>query len=434
MSYNISRLFLCSVGLLLFIASCQQIDKVFQKESPRQKYVKAIQESPLAKNEVIQEWISAGSSVLADPVPVSLPLQAKLVFFIDEPNARAWQFELPQGRTFRAHLAIPGRSTPIFMDIFTLQNGEHHLKQSAEDSLITFTADQSQTFILRIQPEVLTQGSATLTITDQPSMAFPVEDGIGPDIGSFWGDPRDGGSRRHEGVDIFAERGTPVLAVADGRVRRTGNGGLGGKTVWLRAGGLSIYYAHLDSIDTHMGQKADIGDTLGFVGNTGNARTTPPHLHFGIYDGGAVNPLPFIDFVNTQIEPITADPLTFPKWGRVNAAKANVRPLPSTEEAPILTLSHNNPVKIIGAAGGWYRVELPNRKRGFIYQSLLESADTRLRTKQLSTGDTLLSGFTQNNFLLQSDSTQTLNIYGTFSNKLLAKYQEHWVWVGKSEE
>src|SRR5690606_37952339 len=82
-----------------------------------------------------------------------------------------------------------------------------------------------------------------------------------------------------------------------GRITSVKEGGLGGKTVWMRPEGrnISLYYAHLDSQSVSIGQRVAEGDTVGFVGNTGNARTTPPHLHFGIYSmGGAVDPLPYV--------------------------------------------------------------------------------------------------------------------------------------------
>ena len=70
----------------------------------------------------------------------------------------------------------------------------------------------------------------------------------------------------------------------------------GEKTVWLRDGerGLSYYYAHLDSQLVRAGEYVERGDTVGLVGNTGNARTTPPHLHFGIYANGARDPYPYL--------------------------------------------------------------------------------------------------------------------------------------------
>jgi len=127
------------------------------------------------------------------------------------------------------------------------------------------------------------------------ALAFPVA-GKRSSIGSFWGDVRDGGARSHEGIDIFAKKGTPVVAVCDG-VAYTGVGPRGGNYVWLRSWDYpwTAYYAHLDKHGVKNGQLVKKGDVLGTVGKTGNAKTTPPHLHFGIYTWlGAVNPLPYI--------------------------------------------------------------------------------------------------------------------------------------------
>lgn len=99
-----------------------------------------------------------------------------------------------------------------------------------------------------------------------------------------WGSPRSGG-RKHEGIDIFARRGTPVMSATGGYVTRIGETDLGGQSVSvLGPGGYSHYYAHLDRYaDQKVGEWVDEGDTIGFVGNSGNAKGTPPHLHYGIY-------------------------------------------------------------------------------------------------------------------------------------------------------
>lgn len=114
-------------------------------------------------------------------------------------------------------------------------------------------------------------------------------------IADTWGGARDGG-RRHQGTDIFAERGTPVLSATDGIVVRIGDFGIGGRHAWvLGPGGERHYYAHLDdwAPGLHAWQRVRAGEVIGSVGNTGNARTTPPHLHYGIYnEAGALNPHP----------------------------------------------------------------------------------------------------------------------------------------------
>lgn len=110
-----------------------------------------------------------------------------------------------------------------------------------------------------------------------------------------WGFPRPGG-RTHKGVDMFAARGEPMYAVQAGTAR-VGNNRLGGITISLRADtGHTYYYAHLDSTAFSGSKRVTQGETIGFNGNTGNARGTSPHLHFEIRPNGGspVNPYPTV--------------------------------------------------------------------------------------------------------------------------------------------
>jgi len=149
-----------------------------------------------------------------------------------------------------------------------------------------------------LQPELFGRAEYSLAVANGGSLPFPVESASQRDIGSKFGAPRDGGTRAHHGVDIFAEKGTPITAVIDGNVR-TGTGGIGGNHIWLSGGLFGLgsaryYYAHLDSFAIESGDQVKQGEVIGYVGNTGNAKTTPPHLHFGIYSGGPVDPAPFL--------------------------------------------------------------------------------------------------------------------------------------------
>ena len=104
-------------------------------------------------------------------------------------------------------------------------------------------------------------------------------------------------NRRHEGIDIFAATGTPVLAATEGIVLQLAETPVGGKVVWvLGPAGHNHYYAHLDRFGTvSRGERIQAGTLLGYVGNTGNAKTTPPHLHYGVYaNEGAINPYPLL--------------------------------------------------------------------------------------------------------------------------------------------
>jgi len=107
-----------------------------------------------------------------------------------------------------------------------------------------------------------------------------------------WGQPRSGG-RTHKGTDILAPRGTPVVASVSGTVRGH-NSRLGGISYYLHGDDGNTYFGtHLQSLSGASGRVSQ-GTVLGYVGNTGNARGGPTHLHFEIHPGGgrAVNPYP----------------------------------------------------------------------------------------------------------------------------------------------
>jgi murein DD-endopeptidase MepM/ murein hydrolase activator NlpD len=116
------------------------------------------------------------------------------------------------------------------------------------------------------------------------------------ELSDTWGESRTEG-RTHEGIDIIAPRGSIVVSPTKAVVVQVGTNPLGGKVVYTaNPGGERFYFAHLDRVkkELKVGQVLGIGDVIGYVGNTGNASGTVPHLHFGIYKSGATNPFPRI--------------------------------------------------------------------------------------------------------------------------------------------
>lgn len=120
--------------------------------------------------------------------------------------------------------------------------------------------------------------------------------------------PRDGGSRLHNGTDIFAERGTPVVAVANGVVERMGYGEDAGLFVVVRhSDGWRSVYVHLnnDSPSTdnglavhygpgiQVGSRVSAGTVVGYVGDSGNAEESSPHLHFELHQPDGLRPNPY---------------------------------------------------------------------------------------------------------------------------------------------
>ena len=186
---------------------------------------------------------------------------------------------------------------------------------------------------------------------------------------SFWAASRDGGKRSHEGIDIFAPRGTPLLAITDGRITSTGDRGLGGKQVWLRDGlfGKTMYYAHLDSINVAEGQRVKLGDTIGFVGNTGNAKTTAPHLHFGIYKGGTgpVNPYPYVK--QTEIPEIPT--INSTTQGVITRNKTSIHQGPSSALDEVGRAQKNDTISVLGQYTSWFHVATKDSLKGFVPQN-----------------------------------------------------------------
>ena len=131
-------------------------------------------------------------------------------------------------------------------------------------------------------------------------LPIPVDKVKNSQLKDTWAASRSSG-RLHEGIDIMAPKGTKVFSATEGLVGSLKQNNLGGKVIWiLGPGGAWHYYAHLDGIKRGLseGDYVKKGELIGYVGNTGNARHTASHLHYGLYlsgrGRGAVNPYPYL--------------------------------------------------------------------------------------------------------------------------------------------
>ncbi|MCF8998370.1 M23 family metallopeptidase [Acinetobacter nectaris] len=134
-----------------------------------------------------------------------------------------------------------------------------------------------------------------------PILPIPVKGIQKQQLSDTWGVARSAG-RRHEGIDIMAPRGTPITSTTEGIIASLQGNTLGGNVVWiLGPSGSWHYYAHLlrHKRGLSVGDEIHIGDTIGYVGNSGNAKHTASHLHYGIYltgkGRGATNPFPYLN-------------------------------------------------------------------------------------------------------------------------------------------
>jgi murein DD-endopeptidase MepM/ murein hydrolase activator NlpD len=285
-----------------FGVSCgSAVPHIFSKKTPHEKYEDKLKDTGAANSPEGRMWLAASVKAVNAAQAISVPYKLKGFFNSDKPRALGLSFTAKQGELVVFDLQKT-EGLSMYADLFKINGTEPTHILSAETGALQFGLEvkETGTYVLRLQPEINAEGQYELAVQAGPSLGFPVS-GSKARVGSVWGDSRDGGKRSHEGIDIFAPKRTPVVAIADGYISAVRDGGLGGKTVNLRPTGsnYSLYYAHLDEQHVKEGQFVKKGEVLGLVGNTGNAKTTPPHLHFGIYSyGGAIDPLPFVNKVS----------------------------------------------------------------------------------------------------------------------------------------
>lgn len=389
------------LSLVLGLMSCNglKVDQMLKGQNPYNRYLKALEGSELEEYALVREWKMNGQGLGEELSQVELPYTEMTYFNPQRADAKFWKYAVREGQEVTIEIRTYTDSlVSFFMDVFDagaviMDGSETKSKWFAKsDGKIQYRVDQSGIHSLRIQPEIFRGGMVELKINYKGILSFPIPNRTTKNIASFWGDPRDGNRRKHEGIDVFAPRGTPVLAASDGRIRRVGNNRLGGKVIWLRSSeGHTQYYAHLDSQMVGAGQTVNLGDTIGLVGNTGNARTTLPHLHFGVYKSGsgAVNPLPFVIEKQEPLPLNIGDTLSIKGPGLVVASRANIRSLPSTRGKVIGSFSKNTYFEIEGKTRNWYRITLPDGQKGFLYENLMTNLESPIATLEIMPEDTI---------------------------------------------
>ncbi|MGN6510220.1 MAG: peptidoglycan DD-metalloendopeptidase family protein [Chitinophaga sp.] len=358
---------------LLFCIACSTARRgLFEKRTPHEQYGHDLTSAGLNETALGSAWFGAAEKALASPSSVTLPYRETGYFPAEMPGAAGYAFAVRRGEKIVVKVSVkPPGDILLFTELW--EPGENNTPAFVASAdtvtrVLEHEVSRDGRLLLRLQPELLKGAEYTVSITTAESLAFPVSGGSRAKIGSFWGDSRDHGARSHEGVDIFGKFRTPVVAAADGFVTRAGENNLGGKVVFLRPEGknYTLYYAHLDEQLVSGGERVSAGDTLGLMGNTGNARNTPTHLHFGIYTGGgAIDPLPFIRSFKSDAPDVTAslDLLNNPTR---TAKAASLRESPETNGAVAQKLPANHVLLVKAACRNWYRVQLPDAREGFI--------------------------------------------------------------------
>ncbi len=347
------------------------------------KYARQLTDAGLDSTVLGRDWLAASDSAMRAPLQASLPALEVGAYSRNEARAVAYGFSLKDGQRVSVTVRADGLPLRFYMDLFeaAADTARPFIHRATADTLtppdsaaimlqLDYEARDDGQFVLRLQPELLRSGRYTVSIGVAPVLAFPVEGRGNGAIQSLFGVDRDAGRRVHHGIDIFAPRGTPVLAATDGVIRSTSPNNLGGIVVWLsdEVRRQSLYYAHLDSQIVAPGQRVRSGDTLGFVGNTGNARTTPPHLHFGIYrrGRGPIDPLLHVRLVTRSAPPVAADTSRLGRSGLTNVAEATLRASPSVSGDVLRVVPRDASLQIMGVNANWYRVQLADGSAGYL--------------------------------------------------------------------
>jgi murein DD-endopeptidase MepM/ murein hydrolase activator NlpD/SH3-like domain-containing protein len=388
---------------------------------PYKKYVQSLKTAELDQTAMARAWVAAGEQVLEDSVIINLPFAESGYFKASEPEARSYRFDAKEGQVLTVNGAVVAKhDSKLFLDLFIWKDNDW-LSLAHADSTLALTHEFEKDFscMIRIQPELLIDAYYTLNISLTPVLINPVAGASNKSIGSFYGASRDGGKRTHEGVDIFAKKGTAVVAPTDGYVTRVGTSKLGGKVVWMqdRKRGHSYYFAHLDSQMVKPGVVIRKGDTAGTVGNTGNARYTPSHLHFGIYQSKSKDPINYIRTLEATVNALPWDTTFKEPAFKVTARTLNFRSGPGKKHKVTGTLVKDTYVKVIAQSSDWYRVALPNKKQGFVHKTLVAPIEKGKRLK-LKSPVVLLSE-------IGTEAVPVAHLNSPVSVQVLAHFENH---------
>ena len=270
---------------------------------PHQAYGYELALTRLPRDARAGDWVAAADRALLQPQPVRLPFE-KVAEQATGAAANGYAFNVPVGRRISVNVTAAGVSPDeIFVDLFRSTDVKRERVASAipggSSRPVVLGVMDGGDYVLRVQPALGVAARYDVEIASSPLLAFPVQGVDGNAIWSGFGAQRDGDRREHRDVDIFAARGTPVLAATEGFVTRVETTRVGGKVIWMQPlfGNMRLYYAHLSEQWVEPGEFVLAGQPLGAVGNTGNAITPPPHLHFGVYvrrRGGAQDPADFL--------------------------------------------------------------------------------------------------------------------------------------------
>lgn len=368
-------------AFIFFLTACKKeiVPEAFFPRSAHEAYAHSLVKAHIDQTALGIDWIKVGESALKEPIDISLPFEEEFFWNPKIAEGVGYRFFVKRGLRVEAEISVHSKdSLLLFCDLFrqqgdTVFDWTHVATADEEARRLEFEPRRDANYVLRLQPELLRGGRFRILIREVPSIRFPVEGKNSRSIRSFFGDPRDAGRRDHHGVDIFATRHTPVIAPSESRVTRIGEGEIGGRYVWLYDSkrSMHLYFAHLETQEVKLHAHVTAGQVIGTVGNTGNAKYTPTHLHFGIYRNGPIDPYHFI--AETEVEPITISGDTLLLGEMVRTKRTSIlNSAPGVANHSMDTIEQHSMMIIKALAGSSYRVILPDGSNGYIRENQVE--------------------------------------------------------------
>lgn len=365
------------ISILLLAVLLTSCTREVMQPSPHGTYLAALIREDLDSS--ARRWAAEATATLQNPLPVAMPYSERRLLENEHLQPVTFGVTLHEEQLLQVDV-IPSTNTraEVFVDVFVLEENEDTPRRvgsmATNKRTMTLEARRDGNYLVRVHPSRTAVGLIDIAITSPYKFGFPVDIDRDNAVQSYFGAVRDAGARSHEGIDIFASRGTPVLAAAEGRVTKVAETPLGGRQVWVRNRKYAFYYAHLDSTAVARGDEVSRGQLLGTVGNTGNASTTAPHLHFGIYRRwqGAIDPLPLVGPSKNASVFTTPDVALAPRWMSVMASRLNLRAGPSMQNSVTGSLTRGDLVRVDAVAGNWLRITAGNGRKGFVARRLTD--------------------------------------------------------------
>jgi len=352
--------------------SCTTLSSgLFSKKTVREKYEDKVKKDSGENNPVVNAWLNAAEYSLNNPLSIPSTYSESGRFSANNQSATSLKFFIKRGQKLVVRLnKTSANPYAVYMDLWHAGDSatgatlEYILAADTVSNSFEYIATKDAKLIVRYQAQISSDGSYAISISPMASFTFPIAASAKSNIGSFWGDGRDGGARKHEGIDIFAPAKSPAVAVADGYITSVSENKLGGKVIFMQPdnSNYNVYYAHLHQQLVTTGQRVKAGEVIGLTGNTGNAIYTASHLHFGIYTfGGPIDPLAFVEkakapAIKTGNKVLNPAMITS-RQTKVYADLFNLQ--------PIATLNKDISLQAEAFNGKYYRVILPDGRKAF---------------------------------------------------------------------